>query len=165
MDKKPVSLALSGNHRQRHVEGLCTRCHAARPPIQQAVESTIRRMSVRPASSGILIVDDSPDRALWTAAFKSAGFPTVEAGESVQAIELLRNAPMIAVLVATLLQNGSGAQLVVDAVQLRPDLAVIVIACAGHPVGIQKGRFALLLKPVSVAELLDTAHTLLSLTE
>ena len=96
---------------------------------------------------------------------RSAGFRTVEAGESVQAIELLRNGPTIDLLVATLLHDGSGAQLVVDAVQHHPDLAVIIIACAGHPVGIQKGRFALLLEPVSTAELLDTAHTLLSLTE
>jgi DNA-binding NtrC family response regulator len=122
-------------------------------------------MSVTPASSAILIVDDSPDRALWTAAFKSAGFPTVEAGESVQAIELLRSGPTIDLLVTTLLQDGSGAQLVVDAVQHRPNLAVIIIACAGHPVGIQKGCFALLLQPVSAAELLNTAHTLLSVPE
>ena len=122
-------------------------------------------MSVAPASSAILIVDDSPDRALWTAAFESAGFQAVEAGESGQAIELLRRGPTIDLLVATLLRDGSGAQLVVDAVQHRPDLAVILIACAGHPVGIQDGRIALLLKPVSAAELLDTAQVLLRRTQ
>ena len=118
-----------------------------------------------PSSSAILIVDDSPDRALWTAAFESAGFRTLEAEESIQAIELLRSGPTIDLLVTTLLQDDSGARLVIDAVQHRPDLPVIMIACAGHPVGIQQGRFALLLEPVSTAELLDTARALLSLTE
>ena len=122
-------------------------------------------MSVAPASSAILIVDDSPDRALWTGAFESAGFQAVEAGESGQAFELLRRGPTIDLLVATLLRDGSGAQLVVDAVQHRPGLAVILIACAGHPVGIQEGCFALLLEPVSAAELLDTAHVLLRRNE
>ena len=122
-------------------------------------------MSVRPASSAILIVDDSPDHALWRGALESAGFRTVEAAESIHAIELLRSGRTIDLLVATLLQDDSGARLIVDAVQHRPDLPVIMIACAGHPVGIQEGRFALLLKPVSAAELLDTAGTLLSLTQ
>jgi hypothetical protein len=74
---------------------------------------------------------------------------------------LLRDrAPGIDLLVTTIMSDLAGAQLTIEAVELRRNLPVIIVAWAANPVGIQN-TIAILLEPVSDAELIATARALL----
>jgi hypothetical protein len=59
------------------------------------------------------------------------------------------------------MRDGAGAQLAVEATELHRGLPVIMIASLANPIGIQD-HFAILLEPVSDAELISTARVLLS---
>jgi CheY-like chemotaxis protein len=110
----------------------------------------------------ILIVDDQADnRKRWKAALESADFWVVEAENRIDALALLRDrAPGIDLLVTTIMSDLAGAQLTIEAVELRRNLPVIIVAWAANPVGIQN-TIAILLEPVSDAELIATARALL----
>lgn len=113
--------------------------------------------------SCILIVDDQADnRRRWKAALESADFRVVEAENRIEALALLRDtAPGIDLLVTTVMRNFAGAQLAVEAVEIRQDFPVIIVACMANPAGIQN-TIAVLLEPVSDTELIAAARTLLS---
>jgi CheY-like chemotaxis protein len=111
----------------------------------------------------ILVVDDnSGNRDQWRATLEAASYRVIEAGSQGEALTLLRDANSgIDLLVTGLMRNGEGAQLAVEALDVRPSLPIILAADAAHPVGIQD-QFALLLTPVSDSELVGAARTLLS---
>src|SRR5216684_3901537 len=113
--------------------------------------------------SCILIVDDqAANRNRWKAALESADFRVVEAENRIDALApLRRTAPGIDLLVTTVMRDFAGAQLAVEAVELRRDFPVIIVAYMANPVGIQN-TIAVLLEPVSDTELIATAGTLLS---
>jgi CheY-like chemotaxis protein len=113
--------------------------------------------------SCVLIVDDKPDnRQRWKEAFESADFRVVEAENRIDALALLRDtAQGIDLLVTTVMSEFAGARLAVEAVELRRNLPVIIVAWAASPVGIQN-TVAVLLEPASDAELIATARALLS---
>jgi CheY-like chemotaxis protein len=113
--------------------------------------------------SYVLIVDDQADnRKRWKAALESADFRVVEAENRIEALALLRDtAPAIDLLVTTVMSEFAGAQLAVEAVELRRDLPVIIVAWAANPVGVQN-TVAILLEPVSDTELTATVRALLS---
>jgi|HubBroStandDraft_6_1064221.scaffolds.fasta_scaffold4428269_1 hypothetical protein len=93
---------------------------------------------------------------------ESADFRVVEAENRIDALALLRDSAQgIDLLVTTVMGEFAGAQLAVEAVELRRDLPVIIVAWAASPVGIQN-TVAVLPEPVSDAELIATARTLLS---
>ena len=110
-----------------------------------------------------LIVDDQADnRKRWKAALESADFRVVEAENRIDALALLRDTtPGVDLLVTTLMRDFAGTQLAVEAVELRRNFPVIIVACMANPVGTQN-TVAVLLEPVSDAELIATAGTLLS---
>jgi two-component system phosphate regulon response regulator PhoB len=112
----------------------------------------------------ILIVDNQADkRKRWKAALESADFRVVEAENSIDALALIRDTALgIDVLVTTVMSDLTGAHLAVEAVELRRDLPVIIVAWAGNPLGIQNNTIAVLLEPISDAELVATARALLS---
>jgi len=111
----------------------------------------------------VLTVDDQPDnRKQWKAALASADFRVAEAESRIAALALLRDtASGIDLLVTAVMRDLSGAQLAADAVELRPNLPLIIVAGVANPVGIQN-TIAVLLEPVSDTELIATARTLLS---
>jgi DNA-binding NtrC family response regulator len=92
--------------------------------------------------SCILIVDDHADnRKQWKAALESADFRVVEAENGIDALALLRDtAAGIDLLVTTVMRDFAGSQLAVEAVELRPDFPVIIVAWMANPVGIQPSR-------------------------
>jgi DNA-binding NtrC family response regulator len=108
-------------------------------------------------------VDDQADnRKRWKAALETADFRVVEAEKRIDALALLRNTgPGIDLLVTTVMSDFAGAKLAVEAVELRRDFPVIIVAWMANPVGIQN-TIAVLLEPVSDTELIATARTLLS---
>ena len=112
--------------------------------------------------SYILIVDDQADnRKRWKAALESADFRVVEAENGIEALALLRDAASAIDLLVTTVSDFAGAQLAVEAVELRRDLPVILVAWAANPVGVQN-TVAILLEPVSDTERIATARALLS---
>lgn len=113
--------------------------------------------------SSILIVDDDfANRKQWKKAFESASFRVFEAGNRVDALRYVGDAASgIGLLVIGPMRDGAGAQLAVEAFQLRPTLPMIIVATAAYPVGIHDD-LAILLEPISDAELVGTARTLLS---
>jgi CheY-like chemotaxis protein len=123
-----------------------------------------KEIAARPVSgiARILIVDNQADnRKRWKAALESEDLRVVEAENSIDALTLIRDsAPRIDLLVTTVMSDLTGAHLAVEAVELRRDLPVIIVAWAANPVGIQNG-FAVLLEPVSDVELIATARALL----
>jgi len=112
----------------------------------------------------ILIVDNQADkRKRWKAALESADFRVVEAENSIDALSLIRDTAVgIDVLVTTVMSDLTGARLAVEALELRQDLPVIIVAWAASPLGIQNNTIAVLLEPISDAELVGTARALLS---
>ena len=111
----------------------------------------------------VLIVDnDSANRQQWKAALESATFRVLESCSRVEALKQLGEAATsIDLLLIGMMRDGEGAQLAVDASELRPILPMIIVAGAANPVGIQ-GHLAILLEPVSDAELIGAARTLLA---
>jgi CheY-like chemotaxis protein len=111
----------------------------------------------------ILLVDDTPEnRHKWKAALERARFRVAEASSRSEALSYLRDADSaIDLLLTGLIRDAEGAQLAVEALELRASLPFVLAADAANPVGIQD-QFALLLNPVSDAELVSAARTLLS---
>ena len=111
----------------------------------------------------ILIVDaDSGNRKQWKAAFESAQFRVLEADDRVDAMTYVGdNASGLDLLVAGVMRDGAGTQLAVEAFELRPTLPMIIVASAANPVGV-RDHLAILLEPVSDAELIGTTRVLLS---
>ncbi len=110
----------------------------------------------------ILVVHNGPgERARWKAVLEGAGFRTVEAATREEGLAILREGGgEIELLLTAVMDESEGLRLVVDAVEFRGTLPVIIAAQAGHPAGVQKG-FALLLEPFSDEELVEAARALL----
>jgi len=85
----------------------------------------------------------------------------LEAGSRVDALTYLGAAASgIDLLVTGVMRDGAGAQLAVEAFELRQALVMIVVASHAYPVGTQD-HLAILLEPVSDVELIGTARALL----
>lgn len=109
-----------------------------------------------------MIVDDSADnRTRWKAALESASFRVLEADSRVEALMFLKDgASGIDLLVAGVM-SGATARLVLRAFEVRPGLAIIIVANAANPVGIQD-QLTILLEPLSDEALLGAVRALLS---
>ena len=116
----------------------------------------------KPQLSILIVDDDSGNRKQWKAALESARFRVLEADNQVDALTYVGDAASgVDLLVIGVMRDGSGAQLAVEAFELRPTLPMIIVASTANPVGIQV-HLAILLEPVSDAELIGAARALLS---
>jgi DNA-binding response OmpR family regulator len=111
--------------------------------------------------TSILIVDDDSENCnRWRAALENAGFRILAADSRLAALAHLGDtASEIELLIIGGLRDG--AQLALEAFELRRDLPMIIIASFANPVGI-RSELAILLEPVSDAELVGTVRALLS---
>ncbi len=89
----------------------------------------------RPSTAGrrVLVVDDVSDVLVTVAAFlTSAGFVVVTAADGDTALRLIATDKLIGILVTDFVMPGlSGADLIAQAMQLRPDLRALLIT--GYP--------------------------------
>jgi CheY-like chemotaxis protein len=118
----------------------------------------------------LLVVDDEqPVREVLAAQLRLAGYQVSEAGDGAAAVALLAEGQHIDVIVTDLAMPGmDGISLIRAARQERPGLPAILITgyagdaalmTIGNSLG---GRFALLRKPVSAADLADEVAVLLA---
>ena len=105
----------------------------------------------------VLVVEDIALIRMTTVEMvEEIGFAVAEAGAAPEALSLLENDPAIGVLLTDLgLPGMSGRELVEKALQMRPDLKVVVVSgYASEPdSGKFAGRFAHLMKPFDIEQL------------
>jgi signal transduction histidine kinase/CheY-like chemotaxis protein/CHASE3 domain sensor protein len=105
----------------------------------------------------VLVVEDIALIRMTTVEMvEEIGFAVAEAGAGPEALSLLENDPAIGVLLTDLgLPGMSGHELVEKALQLRPDLRVIVVSgyASERDAGKFPGRFAHLMKPFDIEQL------------
>jgi len=105
----------------------------------------------------VLVVEDIALIRMTTVEMvEEIGFAVAEAGAGPEALSLLENDPAIGVLLTDLgLPGMSGRELVEKALQMRPDLKVVVVSgYASEPdSGKFAGRFAHLMKPFDIEQL------------
>ncbi len=120
-----------------------------------------RAQSVDASGPPILVVDDEPAiRALFTRVLQSAGYPTLEAADGVEALKVLDRAEVALVLLDSTMPRLDG-QGVIAAIRANPatrTLPVILVtarASLGDRIeGLDAGADDYLPKPVSLDELL-----------
>ncbi len=105
----------------------------------------------------VLVVEDIALIRMTTVEMvEEIGFAVAEAGAGLEALSLLESDPAIGVLLTDLgLPGMSGRELVEKALQMRPDLKVVVVSgYASEPdSGKFAGRFAHLMKPFDIEQL------------
>jgi CheY-like chemotaxis protein len=130
--------------------------------LKPAEDGTIDDMDEKGQAFILIVDDDSGNRKQWKAAIESTTFLVLQACSRDEALTYLGDfASRIDLLVTGVMRDGEGTQLAVEAFKLLPDLRIILVASAANPVGIQD-HMAILLDPVSDAEMIGTARTLLS---
>lgn len=130
------------------------------------------RRSVPPAANAprILLVDDELlVRQVVAAQLTDHGYDVVQADGGATALALLSVEPRLDLIISDLSMPGlDGAALIREARRLRPDLpAILLTGYAGEAADLMTagqpgGRFSLLRKPVSTAQLADRVHRLLA---
>jgi CheY-like chemotaxis protein len=104
----------------------------------------------------ILLVDDDRDvREYMTAALENAGFTVIEAVDGVAALERLRGADQIELLLTDIRMPGiGGIELAQRATVLRPGLKVLFVSGFAHEfaTGMPDAR-SLIVKPVGPRDL------------
>src|SRR5262245_372828 len=115
-----------------------------------------------PGCQSVLIVDgDSGNRDRWRAAFEEALFRVCTTNNRAAALTRLGDAAGIDLLVVGAIGAVTSRKFSLEAFELRGSLRMIIIASMANPVGIHE-QLAILLEPVSDADLIGTARTLLS---
>jgi DNA-binding response OmpR family regulator len=109
----------------------------------------------------VLLADHRPEvRSQWRAALEGDGLRVLEADSRTAALALIE-AGGIDLLVTSLLGDGSGAELAVQAYALAPSLPMVLAAEMADRVGLLNG-IAVLLEPVAPEELTRMVGILLA---
>ena len=121
----------------------------------------------RPRGIGqhVLVVDDSADTLVAVGAFLlSAGYVVISAADGDTAIRLIASDPQIEILVTDYVMSGlSGVELIIQALQIRPDLKALLITGFPSADGLAElpSHISVLAKPFRRATLIAQVKALI----
>lgn len=116
----------------------------------------------------VLIVDDEPSiRAAFREMLHAHGVAALEAGDGIEALEVLKANPAIAVMLSDIrMPRMNGYDLMLEAVELRPDLQVVMMSgYSEDPVAaamLRNRRIRTLFKPVSLDTMTEVVLNMLA---